>query len=210
MRELCVFVRHDLARDPPFSRLDLISCRNVLIYFTPALQKRVLATFHYCLNSPGFLVLGGSESVSGGSATSSPPWTRARSSRANLGTQPAPVRAGRRTLSLPEAGERTDTSSEPALSPGDPLKRVDRLLFSRYAPPGVIVNEELEILQFRGHTGPYLEPAPGTPQFNLLKMAREGLLARRCAWHSHRAKKQSGPVRMEGCRLGQLGSRRTL
>src|SRR4051812_17267011 len=63
VRDLCVFVRHDLARDPPFARLDLVSCRNVLIYFGPALQKRVIATFHYCLNQPGFLVLGRSESI---------------------------------------------------------------------------------------------------------------------------------------------------
>jgi len=65
LRELCVFVRHDVARDPPFSRLDLLSCRNVLIYFGQALQQRVLATAHYCLNQPGYLLLGGSESVSG-------------------------------------------------------------------------------------------------------------------------------------------------
>ena len=68
-------------------------------------------------------------------------------------------------------------SIELARSPLDAARRVDRLLLSRYAPPGVVVNEKLEILQFRGHTGPYLEPAPGEPQFNILKMAREGLLS---------------------------------
>src|SRR4029078_3608535 len=65
VRELCIFVRHDLARDPPFSKLDLVSCRNVLIYFGADLQKRIIATFHYCLNHPGFLLLGRTESISG-------------------------------------------------------------------------------------------------------------------------------------------------
>src|SRR6185503_5014512 len=65
VRDLCVFVQHDLARDPPFSRLDLVSCRNVLIYFDQALQKRVLPTLHYALSQPGFLVLGRSENVTG-------------------------------------------------------------------------------------------------------------------------------------------------
>ena len=65
MRDLCVFVRHDLARDPPFSKLDLVSCRNVLIYFGQALQQRVLAELHYCLNQPGFLLLGRTEGTAG-------------------------------------------------------------------------------------------------------------------------------------------------
>src|SRR6185503_20215403 len=65
VRDLCVFVQHDLARDPPFSRLDLVSCRNVLIYFDQVLQKRVLPTLHYALGQPGFLVLGRTENVSG-------------------------------------------------------------------------------------------------------------------------------------------------
>ena len=72
VRDLCVFVRHDLARDPPFSKLDLASCRNVLIYFDQALQKRVIPTFHYCLKQPGFLLLGRTEAISGFSQLFSP------------------------------------------------------------------------------------------------------------------------------------------
>src|SRR4029079_19702226 len=65
LRDLCVVVQHDLPRDPPFSRLDLVSCRNVLIYFDQALQKRVIPTLHYALRQPGFLMLGRTESMSG-------------------------------------------------------------------------------------------------------------------------------------------------
>ena len=82
----------------------------------------------------------------------------------------------------------------------DAARRIDRLLLSRYAPPGVVVNGKLEILQFRGHTGPYLEPAPGEPQFNLLKMAREGLLsALRVALSE--ARKKNATVRMAGVQV---------
>ena len=72
VRDLCIFVRHDLARDPPFSKLDLVSCRNVLIYFGQALQKRVLPTFHYSLNPGGFLLLGHTENIAGFSQLFSP------------------------------------------------------------------------------------------------------------------------------------------
>src|SRR4029453_13078365 len=65
VRDLCVFVQHDLAQDPPFSKLDLVSCRNVLIYFDQALQKRIIPTLHYSLNQPGYLLLGRTENISG-------------------------------------------------------------------------------------------------------------------------------------------------
>jgi two-component system, chemotaxis family, CheB/CheR fusion protein len=177
VRELCVFVRHDLARDPPFSKLDLVSCRNVLIYFGSALQKRIIATFHYCLNQPGFLLLGRTESISGFSQfftkTDRNRKTFTRSAQRSALSfrarpeQPATVdkqRPGLRRAELPRAAV-------------DLTKYVDRILLSKYAPAGVLVNAKAEILQFRGRTGDYLEPAAGAPQTNLFKMAREGLLA---------------------------------
>ena len=204
VRELCVFVRHDLARDPPFSRLDLVTCRNVLIYFTPALQKRVLATFHYCLNTPGFLLLGRTESISGSTQFFSPV---SKTHKLLARTQgPSKLRFSRGPEFPPaEKPVHGRAALEPLQSPQESARRVDRLLLSRYAPPGVVVNDKLEIIQFRGHTGPYLEPPPGEPQFNLLKMAREGLFSPlRVALA--RARKELAPTRMEGVRVGQEGS----
>ncbi|HYH99815.1 MAG TPA: chemotaxis protein CheB, partial [Hyalangium sp.] len=204
VRELCVFVRHDLARDPPFAKLDLVTCRNVLIYFTPELQKRVLATFHYCLNTPGFLMLGRTESISGFSQLFSPVdkvyklLTRTAAA--------SKLRFARGVGDLPAAKQ---VSSRIALEPSRPTldvtRRIDRLLLSQYAPPGVVINERMEILQFCGHTGLYLEPASGEPQFNLLKMAREGLLSPlRLALA--KVKKENTLVRMVGVEIGPGGS----
>jgi two-component system CheB/CheR fusion protein len=204
VRELCVFVRHDLARDPPFSRLDLVTCRNVLIYFTPELQKRVLATFHYCLNDPGFLLLGRTESISGFSQLFKPV-NKAQKLLARAGG-PSKLRFTRGAEFPPaEQPESSRVSTQKAQSPSEATRRIDRLLLSRYAPPGVVINDKLEILQFRGHTGPYLEPAPGEPQFDLLKMAREGLLSPlRVALAQ--ARKKNAPTRIEGAQVGHNGS----
>ncbi|EAU68838.1 signal transduction histidine kinase (sthk) with cheb and cher activity [Stigmatella aurantiaca DW4/3-1] len=204
VRELCVFVRHDLARDPPFSKLDLVSCRNVLIYFIPELQKRALATFHYCLNDPGFLLLGRTENVSGLSPFFTPV-DKAQKLLARV-TGSSRLRfsrgAGLKLAEKPVVGRAALAHARPPL---DEVRRIDRLLLSRYAPPGVVINDKLEILQFRGHTGPYLEQTPGEPQFNILKMAREGLLSPlRLALAQ--AKKQDAPTRVEGVRLDQNGT----
>ncbi|WP_240359659.1 chemotaxis protein CheB [Pyxidicoccus trucidator] len=204
VRELCVFVRHDLARDPPFSRLDLVTCRNVLIYFTPALQKRVLATFHYCLNIPGFLLLGRTESISGATQLFS---SVSKTHKILARTEGPSKLRFLRGPEFPPDEKRVHgrAAQEPVRSPQDSTRRIDRLLLSRYAPPGVVVNDKLDIIQFRGHTGPYLEPAPGEPQFNLFKMAREGLLSPlRVALAQ--ARKALAPSRMEGVRVGQDGS----
>ena len=207
VRELCVFVRHDLARDPPFSKLDLIACRNVLIYFAAALQKKIVATFHYCLNQPGYLVLGRSEGVvSFGHFFSPADKTNKIFARTTL---PSRLRFAPPAKGQPIAGQALDRGSlEQHRSTADVTRYVDRLLLARYAPAGLIVNEAMEVLQFRGHTGPYLEPAAGEPQNNVLKMARPGLLsALRDAFAQ--AKKEIGPVRKHSVAIGDNGSTRT-
>jgi two-component system CheB/CheR fusion protein len=204
VRELCVFAQHDLARDPPFSKLDLVTCRNVLIYFTPELQKRVLATFHYCLNSPGFLMLGRSESLTGLSQLFSVVDKGCKLLARTAVT--SRLRFTRSVEALPAAKQkRRRTPSEPGRPKPDMARRVDRLLSSRYAPPGAVINERMEILQFCGNTGPYLEPAAGAPQFNILEMVREELVSP-LRMVLAQAKKQDAPARREGVRLGQEGS----
>ena len=200
IRDVCVFVRHDLARDPPFAKLDLISCRNVLIYFNQALQQRSLETFHYCLNTPGFLVLGHAESV---------PAREELFSAVDKTNKVFARTSGPRRLRPLAPGARSATGggsavagrpAEPAHSTADLSRQVDTLLLAQYAPAGVIVNERMEVLEFRGHTAPYLEPPPGQPQVNLLKMVRQGLLADlRVALG--RAKEEGTTIRRERVRL---------
>ena len=207
VRELCVFVRHDLARDPPFSKLDLVSCRNVLIYFGTILQQRIIATFHYCLNQPGFLVLGRNEDILAANQF----FTKTDRSEKTF------ARNGRRSslsfiaradsLTAADRQRVGGDGSESPRTPVDLAKYVDRVLLTKYAPAGVLVNDKLDILQFRGRTGPYLEPAAGTPQLNLFKMAREGLLAPlRMAFA--RAKKSKIVVRRAGVVVDERGGGR--
>ncbi len=202
VRELCVFAKQDLTRDPPFSKLDLISCRNMLIYLGPVLQKRVIPLFHYALKLEGFLLLGKSEALSAYSDLFSLVEgkhkiysKRAAPPRHFLDVVPTHHPAIKEPVSREFGGP-----GESGWSELDMQKEADRIVLTRYAPPGVIVNDAMEILQFRGRTGHYLEPEPGEASFNLLKMAREGLkLELRAALH--RAKKTNAPVRKDGLRV---------
>jgi two-component system CheB/CheR fusion protein len=173
VRDACIFARQDVTRDPPFSKLDLISCRNVLIYLGPVLQRQVLPVFHYALKPNRFLVLGKAESIIGFADLFDPVDRRNRVFRRKV----TPARV---SFEFPHGASR-DFKEAPAPTTGD-LRRAsnvqreaDRLLLARYAPAGVLINKGMEIIQVRGHTGAFLEPAPGQASVNLLRMAREGL-----------------------------------
>jgi len=200
IRDVCVFVRHDLARDPPFAKLDLLSCRNVLIYFNPALQQRSLEMFHYCLNTPGFLVLGQAEGVPGRQELfSAVDKTNKVFARTAVPRRLRPVGA-KRQASTGVAAWIAGKSGVSAPAGTDLSRQVDALLLGLYAPAGVIINERMEVLEFRGRTAPYLEAPPGQPQVNLLKMVRGGLLSElRVAFG--RAKEERTPVRRDRVRL---------
>ncbi|HXM38219.1 MAG TPA: chemotaxis protein CheB [Gemmatimonadales bacterium] len=206
IRDLCVFVRHDLGRDPPFSKLDLISCRNLLIYFNPALQQRALDTFHYCLNTPGFLVLGHSENVPGREDLFSVV-DKTNKIFARTAVTKKLRHSGRRKGSTTGAAGVTQLPAEPVVPVVDVSRQVDNLLLAQYAPPGVIVNERWEVLEFRGRTAPYLEPPPGQPQVSLLKMVREGLLSELRVALRH-AKEEMTTIRREGVRVEAEGASR--
>jgi two-component system CheB/CheR fusion protein len=174
IRDLCVFARHNLVSDPPFSRMDFISCRNVLIYLGPALQRRALPTLHYALRPGGFLVLGSSESIGPAAELFS-----LVDKRHKLYRRKSTSYRPSFSFTSPEPSALRSQGSQPhaehAPLPLDPQKEADRLVLTQYGPPGVIINDAMEILHFRGHTGPYLEPLPGVASLNLLKMARDGL-----------------------------------
>jgi len=202
VRDVCVFARQDVARDPPFSRLDMILCRNVLIYMGADLQKKVMTVFHYALKPTGFLMLGHSETVGSYSELFAVTEKRHRIFQkkpnavpplALSGDYPGLVPAPPRKLIVPSRDDGRVIQQE-----------AERLVQDRYAPPGVIVDGDLQIVQFRGQTGLFLEPAAGDPSLNVLKMAREGLLyGLRSVLNDVR--KTNGPVRKDGLRVRSNG-----
>jgi len=204
VRERCAFVKHDLASDPPFSKLDLVSCRNVLIYFGAELQKRVLGMFHFALNYPGFLLLGRAENLVDSAHLFSVIDKEGKTFARTEARSTLRLAAARDTLPVvpasAEPGRRGSTADQV-------LRQVETQLLDQYAPPGVIVNDRMEILRFRGRTGSYLEPPSGEPQLDLLKMARPGLVADLRIAISQ-ATKNGAPVRRAGVRLNQDGTTR--
>jgi two-component system CheB/CheR fusion protein len=198
IRDMCVFARQDLTKDPPFSRLDLILCRNVLIYMDLPLQRKLLSVFHYALNSNGFLVLGQAETVGAQATLFSlvDKKFRVHRKRATSGAL-LPTLPPEYPSAIPAARK---LRSE--LPPPEKVLQaeVNRIINDRFAPPGVVVDSDLQIVQFRGQTGMFLEPAPGEASLSLLKMAREGLLhGMRAALNA--ARKARGPARKTGLQV---------
>ena len=171
IRDMVVFSKHNLLQDAPFSRMDLVSCRNFLIYLQPSSQKKVLSVLHYAINGSGFVMLGTSESI-GDAPELFSLVDRKNKIYAKRGT--GRVAALDEILAVPGFPEhiKPGTSSRPVVS----LQSLaDRKILEVYGPPGVLINENLDILHFRGHTGPYLDPAPGSASFNIMKLARPDL-----------------------------------
>jgi two-component system CheB/CheR fusion protein len=202
IRDMCVFARQNVFSDPPFSRMDLISCRNVLIYLSPILQKKVIPIFHYALKPSGFLLVGNTEGLLGSGAEIFDLVDR-KSKIYQKKAVPSPVTFGL-TISAHESAEgRSEKPHVPgkeeelAKTPADVQREADRLLLTRYVPSAVVVNEDLEILQSRGRTNRYLELPTGRASLNLLKMARAGLLYELRAL-IERARKNSVPVFKDG------------
>ena len=203
IRNLCVFARQDVTKDPPFSQVDLISCRNVLIYLAAEIQKRILPLFYYALNLHGYLLLGSSESIGGFADLFAPADKRLKVYVKKTTHQPPALEMmfGSPAAELPGA-----RGQQPGALTGrvDVRKEADRILLAKYAPAGVLINADFDILEFRGRTGDYLEPAPGAASLNLLKMAREELtLVLRTA--VHRAKKAEAPIRQAAIRVKTPG-----
>jgi two-component system CheB/CheR fusion protein len=204
IRDRCTFARQNLIKDPPFSHLDLISCRNVLIYLGPVLQKRVIPIFHFALKPGGFLILGKSEAISAFQEM----FTLADKKLKFYVKKDLPGRpplkfavaayAAREDLPVQVmAPEEVPTGLELA-------READRIVLARFTPAGVVVDDNLKILQFRGHTGPFLEPMPGEASLDLLRMVREGLRAEVGA-ALHQAIQGGTPVRKERLKVKYNG-----
>jgi len=216
LRETVVFARQNLISDPPFSRMDLVCCRNLLIYLEPALQQKALPTFHYALKPQGFLFLGVSESIAGFTDLFEPVDKKSKIYSRKAAPTPAfhlPVRTARGEDAprppAPQVGaaRRNGEQEVPERVQGDlnSQREADRVTVNKYAPPGVLVNADLQILQFRGQTSAYLEPPTGRASFDVLKMAREGLaLPLRAA--INKANKQNKTIRAENLRIKRHGA----
>ncbi len=208
IRSMCVFAKQNLTKDPPFSRLDLISCRNVLIYFGSVLQKKVIPIFHFALKPGGFLLLGKSEALNAFPEYFTPLDTKLKIFQKKTVAALYPVLPP--LPALEQVGGRGEVKSPDGMVLLEDLQQeTDRLVLSRFAPAGVVIDANLNIVQFRGHTGRFLEPSPGAASLNLLKMARQGLAVEiRAAVYA--ALKSNTPVRREGLHLRQNGALRVI
>jgi two-component system CheB/CheR fusion protein len=169
VRGLCVFARHDLASDPPFSKIDLVSCRNALIYAGPGLQSRILSAFQYALKPGAFLFLGKSESISAFSASFAPEDRHHKIFSRKPDTS-VTSHFHWRMDEYKQPGSTPPTVS-PAVAPSF-QKRAEQVLLQRYAPPAVVVDPDFRILHLQGDVSPYLSLPSGPPTVQLLKMLR--------------------------------------
>ncbi|MDB5126034.1 CheR family methyltransferase, partial [Mucilaginibacter sp.] len=172
IRDMCVFAHHNLLKDPPFSKMDLVSCRNVLIYLEPVLQKKALASFHYALNEEGLLLLGKSESIN-----NNPELFAAYNHQEKLFRKKG---VNSRFMHVTSRGREQnfkdiDISIRKESGKPDIFKIADDIILAKYSPSGVLINDEFDIIQFRGKTDTWLALPSGKASLNLLKMAREGL-----------------------------------
>ena len=210
IRDLLVFSEQNLITDPPFSRMDLVSCRNVLIYMDAELQKKLMPLFHYALNPDGVLFLGSSESV-GDFGTlfqtldrSAKLYQRREVSTGRVKHTPGPFVAGRSRR--PRHSAKGGTPKAPAgAAAWSPAELMERELLEHHAPAAVLVDAEGEILYVHGRTGQFLEPAPGDGRMNVLEMAREGL-RQDLAVSLHRAVTRRDPVHRVGLRVQANGT----
>ncbi|OGJ84998.1 MAG: chemotaxis protein CheR [Candidatus Raymondbacteria bacterium RifOxyA12_full_50_37] len=204
IRDLVVFAKQDVLKDPPFSKVDLISCRNLLIYFDVEAQKKLLPLFHYALNPDGHLFLGNSESVG------------------ELTTMFASVDKkwkifARKTITLyrpatipilpPPGMETRNGKTSPIAIPVQPATHrqlAEQTMLDTYVPASVLVNMNLDVLFIHGHTGEYLEPATGEATLNLLKLARPGLRAELAA-ATRKALSSRTPARHNNIRIATNG-----
>ena len=178
IREMCVFARHNIFVDPPFSRLDLISCRNVLIYLEPALQRQVVATFHYALRPNGYLILGPAEGLRDLTDVFEVVNKEHRFYRRTADRAPLSLEMlGRGFANQPAKSLATAAGAGATSIEADVERTAQRIVLSDYAPAWVIVDENLDILHSRGDLAPYLQLPSGRASFSLLKMAREELRA---------------------------------
>ena len=201
IRSMVIFAPQNLIMDPPFTKLDILCCRNLLIYLTPELQKKLLPLFHYSLNPHGVLFLGSAESLGSSTHLFTPLALKER-----IFQRSEPVGPGNPhdfpAVFAPTPAGRPNAQRAMTPSPAASLQTVaDQLLQTRFAPPAVLVNDQGDILYISGRTGKYLEPAAGKANWNVIAMAREGL---RFDLSSalQRVQRKKGTITVQGIKVG--------
>ena len=201
IRGMVIFAPQNLIMDPPFTKLDILCCRNLLIYLAPELQKKLLPLFHYSLNSRGILLLGSAESIGGFANLFAPLAPRERifqrTEPSLLGRQPeipSDFLSGKGDRhEMPAAAARRSSPSVQTL--------VDQYIQAHFAPPAVLVNDHGDILYINGRTGRFLEPAAGKVNWNVIAMAREGLRYD-LASAIQKARRKPGVITVRGIKVG--------
>jgi two-component system CheB/CheR fusion protein len=203
IREMVIFAPQNLIMDPPFTKLDILSCRNLLIYLTPEVQKKLIPLFHYSLLPGGILFQGSAETIGDGTTLFSPLsgksrlFRRAESAvRTEQIAFPAAFGAG-----LPMSSEARPAMAKP---PASLQALADQLVLQSYAPPAVLTNEEGDIFYVSGRTGKYLEPAAGKANWNVFAMARDGLRYELAAAFKEALRKKEA-VALHGLTVGTNG-----
>jgi two-component system CheB/CheR fusion protein len=202
IREMIVFAPHDVIKDPPFTKLDFLLCRNLLIYMEPELQKKLMNLFHYSLNAGGLMLLGSAENVN--------------SQESMFSTIDAKLKFYKRSIT-PIDIERVDFPSsfshstkrlkEDIATVKDAINIqtfADQLLLQKFAPASVLINQEGDILYITGRTGKYLEPAAGKSNWNIYAMAREGL-RNELSGAIRKAKQNYEPIILRNIKIGNNG-----
>lgn len=179
VRDMCIFAQHNVVYDPPFSQLDLICCRNVLIYLEPVLQKKIISLFHYALRPSGFLALGISESVGSSTNLFSMVDRGSKIFAKKAIASHLPVNFGIDRKAAETGFPRRNLRGQPESSWNytDFQKECDRRLLAQYAPATVFVNQDLEVIHSRGDIDRYLRLPSGRASLGIMKMVREGLLS---------------------------------
>ena len=202
IREMVIFAPQNLIMDPPFTKLDLLSCRNLLIYLTLEVQNKLMPLFHYSLSPDGVLFLGNAETIGGFCNLFAPLGGKARLFRRTVSPLPAEPVEFPSAFSAPASGV---IKVRPAPKPPGSLQSLaDQLILQRYAPPAVLTSDKGDILYISGHTGKYLEPAAGKANWNLFAMAREGLRYELTGGFQ-KALRQKECVALRGLKVGTNG-----
>ena len=203
IRDLVLFAQQDVVLDPPFTRLDLISCRNLMIYFNQSLQRKLIPLFHYSLRAGGVLLLGSSESVGRYTHLFSPIHSKLRLYLRQDHAHNRDIRLPVKSFpplswiakELPVAPSNSSSSTKDNLQ-----SAADQVLLQVYAPAAVVVNNEGDVVYISGRTGKYLEPAAGKANWNFHAMVREGLRTPITS-ALRQAANQSEPLQLQGLKV---------
>jgi two-component system, chemotaxis family, CheB/CheR fusion protein len=211
IRDMVVFAKQNVLSDPPFSRVDLISCRNLLIYLEPVLQKQVLPTLHYSLKPAGILWLGTSETVGSTTGMFTPLDKKHRfySKKTAAARLIDKAISGETAYQNAAAAQKANYAGMGVRNEHAVRREADRVLLARYSPASVIINADMEIVQYRGSASAYFEPTSGKATLHLLKMASESLMTLLNKM-IQQAKTDDAVVRKEGIRIKSDGVSRII